>query len=128
MIVAEAPAASVPTLQGKALQAPLLESQVRPAGVGSDTVTPTASDGPRFVTVTVYVTWLPANCVAVPLLATERSACAVTTVVTDAVLLAGYASPVVDVTVAVLTIEPPAFGAVAAIGMTAGADAASEGV
>ena len=37
------------------VHAPVFETNVNPAGVGSVTVTPVASDGPAFVTVTAYV-------------------------------------------------------------------------
>lgn len=54
VIVAVWPLVIVPSAQGKAVvHAPLLETKVRLAGVGSLTVTPDASDGPIFVTVTV---------------------------------------------------------------------------
>jgi len=54
VIVIDCPAASVPRLHGYAeVQAPLFETNVRFAGVGSLTVTPVAVDGPLFLTVTV---------------------------------------------------------------------------
>ena len=49
-----APAGTVPRLHGKAVvQAPALDTNVRPAGVTSATDTPAASLGPPFVTVIV---------------------------------------------------------------------------
>src|SRR5205085_6356862 len=58
VIVAVCPFVSVPRLHGYALvQAPLLETKVRFAGVGSDTVTPVAVDGPLFVTAIVKTTF-----------------------------------------------------------------------
>ena len=54
MIVPTAPAASVPSAHGKAVaQAPAFDTNVRPGGVGSVTMTATASDGPAFVTTVV---------------------------------------------------------------------------
>ena len=58
VIVAVWPALSVPRLHGYAVvHAPLLETNVRFAGVGSDTVTPVAVDGPLFVTAIVKTTF-----------------------------------------------------------------------
>ena len=49
-----APEASVPSEHGyEPVQSPVLELNVTPEGVGSATLTELASDGPRFVTVTV---------------------------------------------------------------------------
>ena len=54
VIVPTAPAASVPSAHGKAVvHAPAFDTNVRPGGVGSATVTATASDGPAFVTTVV---------------------------------------------------------------------------
>ena len=54
MIVRVAPAGTTPSVQGKAVvHAPVVDTQVNPAGVGSRTTTPTASDGPVLVTVIV---------------------------------------------------------------------------
>src|SRR5262249_57606094 len=54
VMVRVAPGRRFPRAQGNAVvQSPLLETKSRPGGVGSDTVTPVATDGPRFVTVTV---------------------------------------------------------------------------
>ena len=54
MIVRVAPGGNVPRLHGKAVvQSPAFETNVRPGGVGSASVTPVASDGPAFVTVIV---------------------------------------------------------------------------
>ena len=50
VIVRTAPAASVPSAHGKAVvHAPRFDTNVRPDGVGSATVTAVASDGPAFV-------------------------------------------------------------------------------
>src|SRR4051812_10689957 len=69
------PAVSVPTLQGNVpLQAPLLETNVMPAGGVSETMTPTASDGPLFFTLIVYVAFWPAPSVPVSVFAIVRSA------------------------------------------------------
>ena len=54
MIVRVAAGGSVPRVHGKAVvQSPAFETNVRPGGVGSVSVTPVASDGPAFVTVIV---------------------------------------------------------------------------
>jgi hypothetical protein len=47
-----APAGIAAIVQGYAAQAPEAETNVRRGGVGSEIVTPVASEGPRFVTVT----------------------------------------------------------------------------
>ena len=47
------PGAIVPRSQGKAVvQSPLVDTNVNPAGVGSSTVTPVATEGPALATVT----------------------------------------------------------------------------
>ena len=54
VIVRVAPAGTTPSVHGKAVvQAPVFDTQVSPAGVGSRTTTPAASDGPVLVTVIV---------------------------------------------------------------------------
>ena len=54
VIVRVAPAGTAPSAQGNAVvQSPAFDTNVSPAGVGSATVTPAASDGPSFVTVIV---------------------------------------------------------------------------
>ena len=54
VIVAVCPAVIAPRLQGYGfVQAPVLETNVRFAGVGSETLTAVAVDGPLFVTTTV---------------------------------------------------------------------------
>ena len=51
VIVTGGPAASAPIVQGKLLHPPpLTETGVRPDGVGSETVTPVAPEGPKFET------------------------------------------------------------------------------
>lgn len=72
------------------------------AGVMSVSVTVVASDGPRFVSVTVYTMSLPAPALAGPVLATARSAEDEIVVVADDELLAGTGSVLAAVTVAVL--------------------------
>ena len=53
-MVRVAPTASVPRAQGYAVvQAPLVETNVRPVGVGLFTVVSAATEGPRFVTTVV---------------------------------------------------------------------------
>jgi hypothetical protein len=54
VIACEAPGSMVPRLQGNGVvQSPAFETNVRPGGVGSFTTTPSASDGPVFVTAIV---------------------------------------------------------------------------
>ena len=54
VIVRTAPDARVPSAHGKAVvHAPAFDTNVRPGGVGSATVTDTAFDGPAFVTTVV---------------------------------------------------------------------------
>src|SRR5579862_7784137 len=78
------------------------DTKVSPAGNGSRTTTPSASDGPALLTVKVYVALFPASAVGGPCLTRLRSAESSTAVVTLAVLLSGLGSPVADVTLAVL--------------------------
>src|ERR1700682_142181 len=50
LIVTVCPGVMLPRLQGKAdVQPPVLETNVRPAGVGSLTTTAAAAEGPAFV-------------------------------------------------------------------------------
>src|SRR5690349_18261689 len=75
MIVRTAPAGIAPSAHGNGVaQSPESEMGTRPAGVGSASDTPAASDGPALVTVIVKTTSLPATTVAGPLLATWMSA------------------------------------------------------
>ena len=83
-----------------------------PAGSVSDTVRFAASDGPLFVTVSVYATDEPATTDAGPDLVIARSADAVTPVVTDEELFATLGSAVVDATDAVFVRLPAWAGAV----------------
>jgi hypothetical protein len=87
------PGAIVPRLQGKAVvQSPLVDTHVNPAGVGSSTLTPVATDGPALATVTVYVTRPPGTAVVGPVLVIDRSANCVTVVTTLAALFSGRGS------------------------------------
>src|SRR5262245_2673399 len=75
------PAVTVPRLQGNAVvQSPVFETKVRPAGVGSVTVTAAAFEGPLFVTTMVKTTFWPAVIRAGPVLVTPTSADGVTVV------------------------------------------------
>src|ERR1051326_9175800 len=108
-MVAVAPGAMVPKAHGYAVtQLPVFETNVRPAGVVSATDTPVAVLGPLFVTVTVYEIVEPGVMIADPVFtfAIERSVEAVTVAVQVDELLAGVGSLVVELTVAVLLIEP----------------------
>ncbi len=106
MIVALAPAVSVPSAQGKApVQAPLVDTKLSPAGVGSATDTLAASLGPLLVTVIVYATLEPGTRLAGPVKVRWRSAAAALTA-TEAVCASspGLGSLVTEVAEAVLRI------------------------
>ena len=82
----------------------MADTNARPGGSASATVTDWAASGPLFVTVTVKVTLEPTSGVAMStLLAMTRSASLASTW-TDVVSFAGTGSKVVVVTVAVLVI------------------------
>ena len=81
-------------------------SNMTPAGSGSTMVTCWASDGPRFVAVTVQVIVLPATVAAGPSLERETSALSVTSAVVVAVSLAGLGSGVEEETLAVFVSGP----------------------
>jgi hypothetical protein len=75
VIVRISPDRSVPRLQGKAVvQAPELETNVSPAGVGSLTTTACASAGPAFATDSTYKMVLPGRAEASPIFVIDRSA------------------------------------------------------
>jgi hypothetical protein len=109
VIVADAPAATVPRLHGKAVtHAPAFEMNVRPAGVGSVTDTACASDGPLSVTTVVKTTFgPPGTAVAGPVFAIDRSAEGAAIPVVVELLLPGTGSGVADVTVAVFEMAAP---------------------
>src|SRR5262249_57489654 len=78
VMVRVAPGRRFPRAQGNAVvQSPLLETKSRPGGVGSDTVTPVATEGPWFLTVTVKARFEPATARFGPSLVTESSTCVV---------------------------------------------------
>lgn len=119
VIVAEAPEASVPTL---AVTVPALfdtvpceaEAELKLIELGKTSVTTTfvALDGPLLVTVTVYVSVLPAiTGSALSVLAIVRSTLPLAVELVVAVLLAELISVCAPVTVAVLEIVPRAVGA-----------------
>jgi len=75
VIIAVAPEASVPRLQGNAvIHVPLFETNRRPAGVGSLTETACAGDGPLFMTVMVKVAFCPAIRAVLSAFVIDRSA------------------------------------------------------
>ena len=83
----DSPGASVPSAHGKVVtHAPLVERNVKPAGVGSSTVTPGALEGPPLTMVKVYAIEPPGTTVAGPVFVIERSAVAATVVVAVAEL------------------------------------------
>src|SRR5450759_1876723 len=93
------------------VHAPLFDTNVSCAGVGSDTSTPGAVDGPLFVTVIEYVTVCPEDADTGPVLEIETSVLGVTARIAAAELFAGFGSVDVVVTVAVFVIDPAAVGA-----------------
>jgi hypothetical protein len=115
--VAETPDGSVAMVQVVAAQAnvgPLVcvcETNVVFAGSVSVSDTVCAFDGPLFTSAIVYVTFVPGAALAGPVLVTARSALVVTVEVAVEVLLAAFGSLVAAAIVAVLAIEPVAFGA-----------------
>ena len=111
--VALAPGASAPNVHVTTFGAVWLQPDDAPANVvaaGSVSVTvpPLETEGPLFVTVTVYVMSVPAVAVAGPVLLIDRSATRLTVVVAVALLFAPLLSSLalVAVTVAVLVIWP----------------------
>jgi hypothetical protein len=75
VIVLLAPGASSAKLQGKAVaQSPVLETKLKPVGVGSLTTKLTALLGPSLVIVMVYETFVPATPLTGPVLVTLTSA------------------------------------------------------
>ena len=88
------------------VHAPLFDTNVRREGVGSVTVVLTASPGPTFTIVMLYVMLVPGLAVDGPLFAIERSAfCSTVAAVADELLLDGTGSVVPALAVAVLVIE-----------------------
>ena len=103
-MVAVAPAAKVPSEQGKAdTQSPALDTKVRPVGVVSVTTTEVASEAPLLVIVIVYVRLVPGFTPPGANFTIERSALLVTGDDDVEVLLPGVGSVVVVDTVAVLS-------------------------
>ena len=87
------------------MQAPALDTNVSPGGVGSLTETSVAASGPLLVTTRVYTTLVPGVAEAGPVLEMPRSVTnAVSAVDAVLVLLAGVGSVTADETVAVFTI------------------------
>ncbi len=107
----DVPAGIVPSVHtgtpfGSSAQ-PTVSWNVTPAGSVSVTRTSRASLGPALVTVTVYVSVSPATTGSgASALAIPRSARPITVVSIVTVLLFGFGSPVLNVTVAVLRIRP----------------------
>ena len=105
----------MPRLQGNAVvQAPLVETNVRFGGVGSESTTPTESDGPLFVTTKVKTMLVPGMAVAGPVLTSMRSAWDAMGTMSVEESLPGVRSP------------PPATTAV--LDTLAGADCATDAV
>jgi hypothetical protein len=120
-IVAEFPSVTVPRLQLTGpvpLQLPwlgVLETHVTLPGKVSATMTPVAVLGPVFVTVIVYVRFSPTTSTGSgeSALRIDRSADALTVVLSLSLLLPGTGSFTLEDTLAVLVIVPPSLGAVA---------------
>ena len=110
MIVTEAPALIVPIAHGETPPAhgAVADTNVRPAGVGSDSETPVAFDGPLFVMVIVNDPDVPAAIVPGPDFVTFRLALVALGVRTVEMLFVTVGSGVVELTVAVLVIPEPA--------------------
>jgi hypothetical protein len=109
VIVLVSNGARIPNSQGKAvMQSPVLETKFSPAGVGSSTETLAAFDGPLFVTVIVYVTFVPGMMLAGPVFVISRSATGVSVLLSPLFALLGSDVPTGGVTVAVLTRLPVA--------------------
>ena len=107
VITRVAAGASVPSAQGNAVvQSPLFETNVSPAGVGSETTTSRASDGPLLTTVTVYESGAPATALAGPAFTTATSALARSVVCSGSLLLPGMGSGWVPETVATSSMTP----------------------
>jgi hypothetical protein len=105
-------AVSEPSEQGYGVaHAPLLETNVNPGGVRSETVTGPDVDGPLLVTITEYVIVWPGKALAGPLLAIDKSLEAPMATVDVALLFPAFGSVVVALTVAVFEIEPVAVDA-----------------
>src|SRR5262245_47901890 len=105
-MLAVCPAPTVPMAQGNApVQAPVVDTNVRPAGVALATLTPCASLGPLLVTEIVRTRFVPRATVAGPVMVSATSAVPEATIVDiEAVLLPAAGSAVDVVTVAVLVI------------------------
>jgi hypothetical protein len=112
VIVRTCPAVIVPRLHGNGVaQAPLFETNVVCAGVGSATVTFAASEGPLFVTVIVYVAFCPATSALLSAFVIVRSALVETAFVAVELSLPGIGSVVDELTDAVFEIVPVALEA-----------------
>ena len=92
------------------VQPPVLETNVRPAGVGSITVDDGDVEGPLFVTVMVYVIVPPGAAMGGPVFVTARSDAVATVAVVLDELLPDTGSVDVVVTLAVFTMVPVAVG------------------
>jgi hypothetical protein len=112
-IVRVPPGATVPSAHGNAVvQSPLVLTNVRPVGVGSDTETPVALDGPLFVSVMVYVTFVPGSTEGGPVFESARSALGASAFTSVLVAAVGSVVPTGGAAVAVLTSEPVAAGSI----------------
>jgi hypothetical protein len=98
----------VPRLQGNAVvQAPVFETNVRPAGVGSLTTTLPAEAGPLLTTVIVYVTFWPGLDEVGPVLEIETSAGCATLVFAVELLSAVFGSfSVAEIDAVLLMLTP----------------------
>ena len=110
VIETEVPALIVPIAHGETPPAhgAVADTNVRPAGVGSDSETPVAFDGPLFVIVMMNDPDVPAAIVPGPTFVTLRFALVALGVTTVEMLFVDDGSGVVELTVAVLVIPAPA--------------------
>src|SRR5262245_42598299 len=112
MICGGSPTLSGPTLQGNVAGTQEFVTNTSPAGVSSVMVAPATSDGPLFVTVSVWVTLVPGVVgVAGPVFPISRSAMGVTS--TEALTVNGGSPPSAPSgsIVAVFVTSPCVFGA-----------------
>ena len=63
-----------PRLHGRAVQAPVTDTRVKPGGTTSNSDTEVAADGPSFCTVMVWMMFVPAVAVTGPAMLTATSA------------------------------------------------------
>ena len=101
------PGAILAKLQAKLEQSPVTDTRVKPTGVGSAITTLTASLGPALVTTRLYVTFVPAVAVTLPVLLMLMSALELMLVGSLAASLAVLASPPPETFAVLVKLEIP---------------------